>query len=205
MFSLFKTESRSANPANEMSHALQSVADLASVFWEGARDWPAKYGADVREDFGGSFQRSIEEVFEEMVYFLAFATDYALWCQLEKRPQVQNALRSRFTEHIRQFAQERRCAPIPSGDWLGEGLIWMPTDTMIAGEPLANLKRRFDLYGQSLSRRHDRSAGERTAHILAALCGTIDAFFILYATPLFLGKWNGVRDVLSVALKSSTP
>jgi hypothetical protein len=191
--------SGSATPASEMIDALQSVAEVASVMWQATRDWPAKYGADLREDFGGSFRRSIEEVFDEMVYFLAFATDYALWCRLEKTPQVQNALRSVFTEHVRQFAQERSCPPIPSGDWLGGGLIWMPAGAIIVGEPLANLKRRFDLYAQSLLRRHDRSAGERTAHILAAFCGTMDAIFIVYATPLFLGRWNGVRDVLSVS------
>jgi hypothetical protein len=182
MFSLFK---RSA-----------SAEDLASVMWEGTRDWPAKYGAAMREACGGSFERSIEEVFDEMVYFLAFATDYAFWCQLEKTPQVQNAVRSIFTARVREFAQEHRCGPIPSGDWLGDGLIWMPSGTTVAGEPLANLERRFALYGQSLSRRHDRPAGERTAHILAALCGTMSIVFITYASPLFVGRWDGVRAIL---------
>jgi hypothetical protein len=127
---------------------------------------------------------------------MAFATDYAFWCQMEKTPQVQNSVRDIFAKHLEHFAQEYRCSPIPSGDWMGDGLIWMPSDTMLDGDSRTNLKRRFELYGRSLSRRHDRSAGERTAHILAALCGTLDIAFIAYATPLFLGSWKGVQDVL---------
>ena len=159
--------------------------------------WPAKHGADLRQDFDGNFDRSVEEVFDEMVYYLAFATDHAFWCQLEKTPEIQNSVRDIFATHVGRFAKERHCPPIPSGDWMGDGLIWMPSDTMLEGEPLTNLKRRFELYGRSLSRRHDRSAGERVAHILAALCGTLDITFIVYATPLFLGCWKGVQDVLS--------
>jgi hypothetical protein len=174
-----------------------SAADLASASWESIRDWPAKHGAALREDFDGSFERSTEEVFDEMVYFLAFATDYAFWSQLEDKPQTQNAVRGAFTAHIRQFAQEHRCSPPPAGDWLGDGLIWMPSATTDAEQPLANLKSRFELYGQSLSRRHDRPAGERTAHVLAACCGTMDAIFILYAMPLFGGEWEAVRKILS--------
>jgi hypothetical protein len=43
--------------------------------WLVSRDWPAKHLADLREDFVGSFRQSIEAAFEEMLYFLAFATD----------------------------------------------------------------------------------------------------------------------------------
>ena len=129
MFSLFK---RSA-----------STDDFASVMWEGARDWPAKHGAALREDFDGSFDRSIDEVLDEMVYFLAFATDYAMWCQLEKSPQIQNSARSTFTAHLRKFAEEHRCPPIPSGEWLGDGLIWMPHSDVVA-------RRAFDKFEASI-------------------------------------------------------
>lgn len=173
-----------------------SAADLASVMWEGIREWPAKHGAALRESFDGSFERSIQEVLDEIVYFLAFSTDYSFWCQLEGKPQIQNAVREAFTAHVRQFAQEHRCSPTASGDWLGDGLIWFPSATTEAGQPLANLKRRFDLYGQSLSRRHDRPGGERTAHLLAAWCGTMNATFVLYAMPLFLGQWKSVQEIL---------
>jgi hypothetical protein len=164
--------------------------------WEGVRDWPAKYGTDLKEDFDGAFERSIEEVYDEVVYFLAFATDYAFWSQLENKPQIRSAVSGAFLAHVRQFAQEHHCSPIPAGDWLGDGLIWIPSGTTDTGSSLANLRSRFDLYGQSLSRRHDRSAGERAAHLLAACCGTVDSEFILYATPLFLGKWKSVKEMV---------
>jgi hypothetical protein len=173
-----------------------SAEDLVSVMWDGTRDWPAKHGGDLIPDLDGSFDRSTEEVLDEMVYFLAFATDYAFWCQLEKTPKIQNLVRDRFAEHLEHFAREHRCSPVPAGDWLGDGLIWMPGDRKQGGEPLANLKARFELYGKSLSRRHDRSAGERAAHILAALCGTLDIAFLVYVTPLFLGRWKAVQDGL---------
>ena len=182
MFNLFK---RSA-----------SAEDLAVPLWEGTRDWPAKYGANFRRDFDECFDGNAEEVLDEIVYFLAFATDYAFWRQLEKTPDVQKSVRDIFRAHVADFAKERRCPPIPAGNWMDDSLIWMPTDMTPDGGPLANLKQRFDLYGQSLSRRHDRSAGERTAYVLAALCGTMDAAFILSMSPLFLGRWKGLQNIL---------
>jgi hypothetical protein len=164
--------------------------------WESTRNWPAKHGADLRADLGDSFKRDIEEVFGEMVYFLAFAGDFAIWCQLKETPNVQNAVRSTFIAHVREFAQEHSCGPMPSGEWLGDSLVWIPNGTTVAGEPLANLDRRFELYRQSLSRRRDSSAGERAAHVLAALCGTMRLSFIVYATPLFLGPWDGLQHTL---------
>ncbi|EEF63358.1 hypothetical protein [Pedosphaera parvula] len=173
-----------------------SAADLALVMWEGTRDWPTKHGSDLKDTFEGSCELSIEEVFEEFVYFLAFSTDYALWCQLKESPAIQSAVRDAFAVHVEQFAKQRNCRPVPSGAWMDDSLIWIPGETTDAGHPLTNLRRRFDLYAQSLSRRHDRSAGERTAHLLAAWCGTLDITFILCVTPLFLGRWNGIQAIL---------
>jgi hypothetical protein len=48
----------------------------------------------IRKDFEGCFDRSTEEILDEMVYFVGFATDHALWCQLEKTPQIQNSVRN---------------------------------------------------------------------------------------------------------------
>jgi hypothetical protein len=67
-----------ANPASKISDALQSVADFASVMWQASRAWLTKDVADLRENFVGSFRGSIADVFEQMLYFLAFATDSAL-------------------------------------------------------------------------------------------------------------------------------
>lgn len=165
--------------------------------WEGVRDWPAKRGADFRQHFEGRSDRPIEEVLDEMVYFLAFAADYAFWGQLEKSPPIQNAVRDRFMARLRQFAQQHRCSAVPSGQWLSDdGLIWMPGDVEDAGEPFANLKKRFAVYAEALSRRKDRSAGERTANVLAAFTGMTGATFIVYAMPLFLGQWTAVKNIL---------
>lgn len=172
------------------------VDDLASVMWEGARDWPAKHGGDMMQDLGTSFDKSTEEVLDEMVYFLSFASDYAFWCQLEETPNVQNLVRDTFAKQLEHFAKEHRCSPVPDGEWLEDGLIWIPGELRHEGEPVSNLRKRFELYGRSLSRRHDRLAGERAAHVLAALCGTLDIAFISYAIPWFHGQWNAVQDVL---------
>jgi hypothetical protein len=97
MFSLFK---RSA-----------STDDFASVMWEGARDWPAKHGAALREDFDGSFDRSIDEVLDEMVYFLAFVH------RLRHVVSVgEESADSKFCqEHIHGTSSEiRRGAPLPT-------------------------------------------------------------------------------------------
>ena len=179
-----------------------STVDLADVTWEGVRNWPSKHGDAVREVLDGKIKGNIEEVLDEIVYFLAFATDYAFWCQLEDKPQIRIAVRSTFMAHLRKFAQEHRCQPIPSGEWLEDSLIWIPNGPQESKDSWTNLMKRFDLYGRSLARRHDRSAGERTSHLLAAWCGTSSAVFILFTTPLFLGKWEGVQNVLkSVRIK----
>jgi hypothetical protein len=180
MFPLFK---RSASPA-----------DFAGGTWDSIRDWPVKHGAHLRQNFEGRFQRSIEEVFDEMIYYLAFATDFALWSQLKETPEIRKAVMDIFMGHVGRFAQERSCRPIRSGEWIGDSLVWMMhVGTAEGADPLTNLKRRFDLYRRSISRRHDRSAGERTAHILAALCGIMDGTFIAYVTPLFLVRWKGAQ------------
>jgi hypothetical protein len=46
--------------------------------WQASRAWLTKDVADLRENFVGSFRGSIADVFEQMLYFLAFATDSAL-------------------------------------------------------------------------------------------------------------------------------
>jgi hypothetical protein len=183
MLSLFK---RSCSPA-----------DLAAVMWDGCSAWPAKHADKLRKEFGDSFDKDIDEVCNEMVYYLSFATDYAFDCLLDGHPQVKHAVRNAFYPYLAQFAGDQQCPPVPTGEWIGDGLIWMPgIVTAKVGNSWDNLKGRFTLYGESLARRHDRPASERTAHILAALCGTMDAAFILYAMPLFLGEWDAVQKIL---------
>jgi hypothetical protein len=182
MFSLFK--------------GTVSAEEFASAIWESTRDWPLKYGIEFRQPFENSFANSPNDALIEIVYFLAFATDYAFLHLLEKAPSVQQSVRNKFMSSVEQFAAENNCPPIPSGDWHGDGLIWTARETRPDRDSVTNLKQRFDLYGAAVSRRHDKPAAERAAHILAALCGTTDIAFIICVTPLFTGRWNGVKNSL---------
>jgi hypothetical protein len=173
-----------------------SAEEFVSAIWESTRDWPLKYGVEFRQTFESVFAKNTDAVLTEIVYFLAFATDYAFLHLLDEAPPVQQSVRNKFALLLEQFATENCCPPIPSGDWYGDGLIWTARETRPDSDSVRNLKRRFDLYGASVSRRHDRPAGERAAHILAALCGTTDIAFIICVTPLFVGRWNGVKNSL---------
>jgi len=174
-----------------------SSTELAGTMWNVIRNWPSEHSTSFRQNFENSFDRPTDEIFDEIVYFLAFAADYAFYHQLQRKPKLKSAVRSAFMTHLNQFAHERRCSPVPSGSWIDDSLIWMPHEAVPGGEPLTNLQKRFALYGEALSRRHDRSAGERTAHLLAAWSGTMDATFIAYASPFFVKEWSAVKDVLN--------
>src|SRR5258708_6888647 len=130
-----------------------SASDLAAVMWEGCGEWPTKHGHTLRQEFSDSFDRDIDDVYDEMVYYLSFATDYAFDSLLDGKPQVKHAVRDAFYSSLAQFAQEPKCPPIPPGEWIGDGLIWMPgMAPSDVGKPWANIKSRFSLYGESLAR-----------------------------------------------------
>jgi hypothetical protein len=176
-----------------------TVNDLVEVTWEKCRDWPAKHGSEFREMFEESFPDTMDDVLEEVVYYLAFADDFAFYRQLEAQPEIRHAVRDSFVAHVGKYAVERNCKPLPPGDWMRDSLMWMPSGEAPRGktDPLENVKARFVLYGKSLERKHDRSAGERAAFMLASWCGTFDFSFIMFASPLFLGKWKGLQKILS--------
>lgn len=170
---------------------------LAVVMWEGIRNWPTEYGPDFRQDFGGTVRQPVDEVLDEIVYFLAYAADYAFWNQLGNAPEVRDKVRNRFGVALQEYAQAHSCSPMPVGGWLGDTLIWMPGEAPQHCDSLTSLQQRLSLYGESLSRRQDRSAGERTAHVLAALCGTTNALFVQTFAQLFLVQWEAVRGSLN--------
>ena len=175
-----------------------TAAEFAKVMWDSCSEWPAKHGDSFKEKY--HFEEDINEVSEEFVYYLSFVTDYAFYCQLEDKPQLEKAIRNAFSIHLSRYVREHNCKPIPSGEWFGDTLIWMQTGTVPAeiGNPLENMKRRSALYAQSLERRNDRSSGERTAHLLASWCGcSRDAIFILQVLPFFLNQWNLVKSGLN--------
>jgi hypothetical protein len=179
-----------------------SVNDVARASWDVCRWWPNKNGAAVRKNFAGSFDKEIQDVLTEIVYYLCFATDYAFYCQLEKQPKVEKALRDAFNGNVVNFVKEHGCKPVPQGEWMDDGLVWVPSEEsadFARNDPTVNLMTRLNLYGRSLDRRNDRPPGERTAHILAALCGTLDGRFIQYAMPLFLERWTDVQEAIARA------
>ena len=183
MFSLFKKS--------------VSAKDFAAAIWEGTRDWPEKHGLALKKDFGDGFEKPFEDILVEMAYFIGFSTDFALHCHLSKNPKIESAVRDVFAEHLGQFALEHKCKPLPCGDWLGEGLIWIPNDESPKeiGNPLENLSKRFSLYAESIKRRKDKSASECLAHLLAAWCGTLDISFIVYASHISLGNFQGIQEM----------
>src|ERR1700722_6626213 len=160
MFSLFKKS--------------VTAKEFADAVWEGTRDWPEKYGAAFKEDFGDGFEKPFEDILDEMVYFMSFSTDFSLHCHLSRNPKIESAVRDIFAAHLGEFAVKHKCKPLPSGDWLGDGLMWIPDESPKEnGDPLGNLSKRFSLYAESIKRRKDKSASECLAHLLAAWCGNI--------------------------------
>jgi hypothetical protein len=177
-----------------------SANEVAGRSWDACRWWPNKNGAAVRKSFAGSFDREIQEVLTEIVYYLCFATDYAFYCQLEKQPKVEKAVRDAFIGNAMGFVNEHGCKPVPRGNWIDDGLVWVPTDDspdFARNDPTLNLMTRLNLYGRSIDRRNDRSPGEKTAHILAALCGTQDSRFIVHTMPLFLERSTEVQKEIA--------
>jgi hypothetical protein len=191
-----------------------AAADFAQVMWEEVRDWPAKHGAAFKADFGDSLAiesdaphpeggdstliETIDDVFDEMVYFLSFGTDFAFFLALQDPVRV--AGRGAFGAHLTQFACDHRCKPLPPGEWLGDSWMWMqngPSPVEI-GRPLANLDQRFALYTAALQRGkgQQKSSGECVSYLLGAWCGIKDAAFLVYATTLFNHHYIGVMNVI---------
>ncbi len=181
-----------------------SAADFAKIMWDSCSEWPSKHGGSLKDNF--HFEKNIDEVFEEIIYYLGFITDYSFYCQFADKPQTEKSVRDAFCIHLARFAKEHNCKPIPPGEWMGDTLIWMPTGNISTeiGNPLTNLKNRSALYAQSLERRKNKSSGERTAHLLARWCGCpFDAIFILQVMPLFAEQSKMVKTAIdSLRIKS---
>ena len=191
MFSLFK---KSVSPK-----------EFADATWEAVRNWPEKYGSALKDDFGDSFEKLFEDVLDEMVYFMGFSTDFALHCHLSANPKVESIVRDVFATHLGQFALDHKCKPLPPGNWVGEGLIWLPNgeSPKEIGNPLDNLSKRFALYAESIKRRKDKSTSECLAHLLAGWCGNLDIAFIYFAANNSLSNFEAIQKMLkSIKLKA---
>jgi hypothetical protein len=194
-----------ANPGTQLNKAAGtperesvSAEDLVDGIWECVLNWPRKYGSWIRENFHSTLGKSIEDVFEEMLYLKGFAIDLTFHSALKGTPKVESAVRDVLMAHLQQFVLEHPCKPLPPGDWLGNGLVWIPTDIppLESGRPLANLDQRFSLYATSIRRRPDKPISQAVAHLLAAWCGTTDIVFITYVSEIFLGEVEAVRKLL---------
>ena len=175
-----------------------SPTKVAEHLIEVVRTWPAKYGDSVKQDFADIRTKDIDEVFDEIQYFLAFSTEFGLHLLLKDRPKIQAALRDAFAKELRNFAVQNHCKPIPRGEWMS-GRIWIPgeiPDKM--GDPIVNLNDRFALYTEVLQRGTEKLPyGASLAYVLASLCGNMDLAFIAYASELFFGPIEEIKNVIA--------
>ncbi len=192
-----------------------AAPDLAEGLWLAVLDWPAKHGAAFRTKFGNSLTKgsddepppegwentaieTMDDVLDEMVYFLSFGTDVAFFRALQD--PTRTAARNGFGVHLRQFARDHRCKPLPPGEWVGDSWMWMQSGQgpLELGRPLANLDHRFALYADALQRGkgQQKSSGECVAYLLSAWCGILDLAFLVYATTLFTDQYLGVMDLI---------
>jgi len=202
MFSFFKK----SNP----------VAVFAETLWGEIRDWPSsapgqefrqrferclprdlaeEVGAEESVDRESTLVETIDDVCDEMVYFLSFGADFAFFNSFETA--VLSAARDPFRKHLFQFALDHRCKPLPPGDWLGDSWIWNQTgpSPLEIGRPLANLDQRFTLYAAAIQRgKGQKTLGESAAHLLSAWCAMRDASFLLYSAKFLDEYYIGVVE-----------
>jgi hypothetical protein len=143
------------------------------------------------------------KVFDEAVYFLCFATDFAIHTAMKAEPPNESAVREVFLDRVRTFAIDHCCGRPPIGHWIDESNIWevrsQPLDT---GNAVQNLSTRFDLYTAAMDRSASRSLP--VVGILAGLCDTRDVDFIVLATSFFVDSVKHTQDFLrSFRIQSS--
>lgn len=164
-----------------------SAADLGECLGEVVVNWPSKYGAQFKADYGAGFQ-DVDGAIDEIVYFLAFGSDYAIFIALKDSPNTVEAVRKSFGRPVGSYAIEHECPALMRGDWMDDGWIWMPQDMPDeVGNPISNLNDRNTQYAAALKRASGQkmSLGETTAHLLAGWCMNLDVSFLLYASSLF--------------------
>jgi hypothetical protein len=177
-----------------------STAEVAQGLGEIVVGWPAKHRAQFEARHGKDFEGDFHEVIDEIVYFLGFGTDYAIYCAYKESPKVVAALRSAFAKPLCQYALDHDCKPVIPGGWMADSWIWMPQGPAPAGpgRPLANLDQRFTQYAAALQRGADQemSIGECVAHLLAGWCMILDVSFLLDTSAMFSEHVIATRDAL---------
>ena len=87
---------------------------------------------------------------------------------------------------------------LPPGNWIGTAR-WVPSATMPneIGNPLTNLNNRLILYTEAIKRTTpDKGPAYAISSLLASLCGEFDLAFIVYFSPISLGKFKIVKDIV---------
>jgi hypothetical protein len=184
-----------------------TAAELAAIFWNKTREWPRSDGK-FEEELRADTKLATDDFRNEMIYLRAFVDDFALHVGLEKAaPNVQKAVRDAYAEHLRSFAQQTACKPMPEGEWLGDSMMYLSTgqypQTSINNDPIRNLKDRFQLFAEAIRRgklrkehRKDGSLGECLAKAFAGLCGARNLAFTMGVSSLVTQTLVGLVELL---------
>jgi hypothetical protein len=173
-----------------------TAAELADILWNLTR------GNSSKEELRSQTELSADDFRNEMIYLLAFVQDYAFHIGLgEAGPMIQNAVRDAYGAHLRSFAQQTACKPMPEGEWVGSLYLTSGEypEPSINNDPIRNLNDRFQLFAEAIRRGgENRSVGECLGKVFAGFCGTDNVAFItevsIYFHELLIGKTNLARE-----------
>jgi len=177
-----------------------TAPELADIFWDETRKWPwgdSKWEEKLRSDT----TLAIDDFRKEMIYLLAFIDDFAFYIGLDEvAPMIQKAVRDAYAARLRSFAQQTACKPMPEGQWIGS---LYPTggeypEPSISNDPIRNLKDRYEVFMEAISRRKDRSVGECLGKVFAGFCGTLNYAWIaevsIFFSQTLISKTNLARS-----------
>jgi hypothetical protein len=180
-----------------------TAAELANIFWDGTKAWPWDK-SEWEEELRSQTTLSASDFRNEMIYLLAFIDDSAFCIGLdEAAPIIQNAVRDAYATHLRRFAKQTACKPMPEGEWIGDSMTYLTSgeypQPSINNDPIRNLNDRFELFGEALQRGgENRGAGECLCKVFAGFCGTLNASWVVELSIFFsetlIGNMNTVRS-----------
>jgi hypothetical protein len=176
----------------------KSVENIANSLWIGVSNWPKEKGEAFKRKFDNKFLMKISDVFDEISFFLGYATDFGIKTCLIDKHAMRRAIRDKFANHLNNFALQRRCKPLPLGDWVDDSLFWSPQKQkhIETEHPVDNLKNRFSLYDKSIQRQKEAFPSQCTAQLLGVLCGNCEADFIGFASYLFHDQRNHTENII---------
>ncbi len=176
----------------------KSAKDIGDFLWVRISRMSFENRMAFKQYFNNEFKKNISDVFEELTYFLGYATDFGIKTGLKDKPAKRRALRQGFENHLNNFALQSRCKPLPPGAWEDNSLFWIPKkQALIETEhPVDNLQHRFMLYDESIQRKPDIYPSQSASHVFGSLCGNREPSFINFASQLFLDQLNIVGTII---------